>query len=202
MKHYKRLAALVAVTAMILAAVAASPASAKGESGAAAAQQVHGDEAIRFTVDPSAEGPASPAGSTSDGAASFSWPWTDCEHEGRADHPHKSQGQASVHGFWVVLDDDEEDCPDKADVWVELWAYGCGEISGECGYVKITRSPTKRIAPGGGRGKRATARHTCASVTAVTWIGRVDVDIPNEIDGSEKWWGPKNELSCSPTWPS
>ena len=198
MNHYKKLAALLAVSAMILTAVAASPATAKEEPGTAE-QQIHGEEAIHFTVDPSAGGPASPADSSYDLETSFSWPWTDCEHEGRADSPHKSQGQASVHGWWNALN---EECPDKADVWVELWAYACGEISGECGYVKITRSSTRRIAPGGGRGKRATARHTCASVTSVTWIGRVDVDIPNEIDGSEKWWGPSNTISCSPTWPS
>lgn len=135
----------------------------------------------------------------SSGFNALRWPWSgNCDHRGESDNIHltNNRTEVSVHGWWLKLNDD---CPAKADVWVELQAWSCVFWYGSwnCSWYTLDRSPTKRVFSGGGSGNRVNARNECASRSMVTFRSVVDVDIPGEVDSSEKWYK-KRSLACYP----
>lgn len=199
--------AIAAVAVLSLtAAVAASPAGAQ-EEPAAADQPARGHQGSYFTLAPSSEvtAPAQNPGLNQVRAALI---FSSCLHEGESDDLHYSSSSSgiqqiiSVHGWWNILNDD---CPDKADVWVKLQAWQCTSwlVFRRCDWEDLNKSPTRRIKAKHIKGVRkgnyrVTARHTCASDTLVTWRAVVDVDIPGQIDGSEKYYSDEFDFECYP----
>lgn len=122
-----------------------------------------------------------------------------CTHTGMSDYPHRSRGDASVHGWWLDLDRDG-DCPPKAKVWVKLQMYGCDYFLGipwQCYWKTMDKSPPKLIYSGGGSANRVNARYTCNSSAYASWRAVVDVDIPDQRDSSRKYISPVRDLPCN-----
>ncbi|MCY4575471.1 MAG: hypothetical protein OXC55_02510 [Chloroflexi bacterium] len=111
-----------------------------------------------------------------------------CSYETKGDYPHTSNSdtEASAHGWWTVDDDYPSDCPQRADVEVELQAKVCaydrrtGELKG-CFWDTLDRKE-KRIRPGGGAGKRTIARHDCIDSDLTYYRSIVDVDLVDTWD--------------------
>lgn len=128
------------------------------------------------------------------------WPWiTDCEHTGDSDDVHMSRNRTdiSVHGWWRPLNDE---CPERARVWVALQVYRCGTVSEGiiCYWHTVDKSKPKLLWPGNGNSAaRVNARFTCVTKRAVSWRAVVDVDIPGEIDGSEKYYSAVYSRRCT-----
>ena len=111
-----------------------------------------------------------------------------CGYETKGDYPHLSSSgfAASAHGWWTVDNDYPSDCPQLADVEVELQAKVCaydrrtGELKG-CFWDTLDRKE-KRIRPGGGAGKRTIARHDCIDSDLTYYRSIVDVDLVDTWD--------------------
>ena len=111
---------------------------------------------------------------------------------GRADYPHVTNFEASVHGYWVVL---SGTCPSTAKVTVDLRAVECTPFG--CVWItQDTRSGT--FTPGSGTGHRATPHKACANAKKVGWRGQVDVDLTGVNDPSGFQYSPEVNLACSP----
>lgn len=54
----------------------------------------------------------------------------DCTYDTRADNPHKSAGQVSVHGWWEHVS--VTGCPNRADMTTMLQAVVCDSGTGRC----------------------------------------------------------------------
>ena len=130
------------------------------------------------------------------------WPWfTNCEHTGDSDDVHISTSfnrtDVSVHGWWRPLNNE---CPEKANVWVALQVYRCGTVSEGtiCYWHTVNKSKPKLLWPGtGNSAARVNARFTCVTRRSVSWRAVVDVDIPGEIDGSEKYYSRAYDIPCT-----
>lgn len=196
--------AIAAVAVLSLtAAVAASPAGAQEEL-AAADQSARVHQGSYFTLAPSSEVPASVQDSSLQSRVTAAWIFSSCQHKGKSDRPHISHSRSgvrevSVHGWWIALN---EDCPARADVWVALEAWSCTLLSDgrliDCHWKEMSRSETRRVYPDGGSGNWVNTRHACATTGRVSWRAVVDVDIPGQIDGSEKYYR-RRALTCYPT---
>lgn len=114
-----------------------------------------------------------------------------CTYTQEVDNPHIT-GEASVHGYWKVV---SGTCPSKANVEVWLQAYGCDPFV--CGWVTVAHGEGDYYA-GGGSGKRANARRTCATTATTGWRGYVDVDLIGASDPSGYTYGPGVNLACRP----
>jgi hypothetical protein len=117
----------------------------------------------------------------------------ECSYQQANDNPHISGGDASVHGYWLFAGGS---CPSQAQVTVDLQAYWCDEISG-CRWINVARG-SGDYASGGGRGRRANARLTCASSEATGWRGVTDVDLPGMSDPSDVTYSTIVDLACRP----
>jgi len=116
----------------------------------------------------------------------------DCQFEGRGDYPHVTNGEASVHGYWVKLGGT---CPWTAKVTVDLQAYACNSLY--CFWVtQATQSGTYHTGPG--TGYWATPHKACASTKTVGWRGQIDVDLTSVNDPSGYQYSAERDLSCSP----
>ena len=193
------MAALAVVS--LTATVAASTAGAQ-EEPATADQPALAHQSSYFTLAPSSERSAPVQDSGRESSVTAAWIFSSCLHNGETDDLHYSNShsgsqQISVHGWWNALNDD---CPEKADVWVKLQAWQCTVWHGymHCEWGDLTRSRTKRIRQGGGSSNWVNARHTCASAIRVSWRAVVDVDIPGQIDGSERYYSRKFDFNCYP----
>ena len=199
------MAALAVVS--LTATVAASTAGAQ-EEPAAADQPTLSHQSGWSALAPSSEWSAPAQDSGRESSVTALWPWSSpCRHEAEGDRPHISRyrgfEEASVHGWWNALNDD---CPDKADVWVELQAVRCTELGilVYCRWKKVDKSPTARIKPKFTNNiqnrsyGRVNARRVCTSTREVRWRAIVDVDIPGQIDGSEKFYSREVVLKCYP----
>lgn len=116
-----------------------------------------------------------------------------CKYDGKADHPHKSNNEASVHGYWVRLGGA---CPSTAKVTVDLSAYACASGSGCVWVTQNTKSGT--FTPGSGTGHWATPHKGCSGASTVGWRGRVDVDLTNVSDPSGYQYSTAVDLACHP----
>lgn len=122
---------------------------------------------------------------------------TSCEHTGRSDNPHYSSGDASAHGWWLPLN---AHCPSRADVWVRLEMLSCYYVVGVCAYVywrNMAQTEPVQVRPGSGKGRWVNVRWTCENNLRARWRAVVDVDIPNERDGKEKYYSPSVILRCN-----
>jgi len=126
-----------------------------------------------------------------------------CSYETKGDYPHTSNSdtEASAHGWWTVDNDYPSDCPQLADVEVELQARVCaydrrtGELKG-CFWDTIDRKE-RRIKPKNIGGQRTTARHDCINSDPVYYRSIVDVDLVDTWDLPFKVTK-KAELRCRP----
>jgi hypothetical protein len=115
-----------------------------------------------------------------------------CEYTGRADYPHVTNREASVHGYWVRL---SGSCPSTARVTVDLQAYACSNI----GCIWITQNTAEgTFASGSGTGRWATPHKACASAREIGWRGRVDVDLTGKVDPFGYQYSAQRDLMCTP----
>lgn len=119
----------------------------------------------------------------------------DCTYDTRVDNPHKSAGQVSVHGWWERVS--VTGCPSRADVTTVLQAVVCDSWSERCWWSQVARDED-RIRPGGGRGKRVTARVNCSSDALVGFRGVADVDLPGIWDPGNVAYSREVNLTCYP----
>lgn len=121
--------------------------------------------------------------------------WTSgkCHYGGRADYPHVTKGEASVHGYWVV---DSGKCPLTAKVEVTLQAYGCASGVG-CGWIN-QNSASGTFGPGSGTGNWATPHKACLTIGKIGWRGRVDVDLSGQVDPLGYDYSAEKDLKCTP----
>ena len=124
-----------------------------------------------------------PTGDTSDSEAADL-----CSFRSQLDYPHYSGGDVSAHGWWR---DENNDCPRYADVenWLEQWT--CDASGGNCDWVKVAHDKT-RDRQGGGRGRRNTVRHQCATSASIGYRNIVDVDVIGILDTPEKFYVTQN----------
>ena len=116
-----------------------------------------------------------------------------CKYRHGGDNPHVSSGEASSHGWWVIVDNNG--CSAKAKVKTRLQAWGC--LSGiGCGWTTVKTGPSKSIKPG--TSLRANVRVACASTKKVGWRNLVDVDLEWKIDPAGWDELGKVDLNCSP----
>lgn len=119
--------------------------------------------------------------------------WWGCEWEGRGDYPHVSNGQASVHGYWVYL---SGSCPSTADVTVNLKDLGCSPLG--CTWITQATDTAVRVTPGSGTGHWATPHKACASSRLVAWQGEIYTGLTDFWHPYGPDYGPARDLSCSP----
>lgn len=122
------------------------------------------------------------------------WTSGSCHYAGRADYPHVTKGEASVHGYRVV---DSGSCPSTAKVTVTLQAWACSGIYG-CIWVN-QKSASGTFEPGSGTGRWATPHEPCVTTGKIGWRGRVDVDLTGQVDPLGYDYSAKVDLNCAPS---
>lgn len=122
------------------------------------------------------------------------WSWWGCDWRGVADYPHVTNGEASVHGYWVK---DGGTCPATGTVTVELQALGCSSLLG-CSWITQATSTVEGVTPGSGTGHWATPHKACANSNVVGWRGRVDTALTDFYDPFGWDDGGQKDLNCSP----
>jgi hypothetical protein len=119
-----------------------------------------------------------------------------CTYRQAIDNPHISSSAplaASVHGYWKSI---SGTCPSTANVDTYLQAYWCDPFG--CRWTGVA-SDSGNIRPGGGSGRRVTARRTCSSGSrTVGWRGYVDVDLNGVGDPAGYTYSPPVNLGCVP----
>lgn len=177
---------------LLLAAVAvALSALAVGASGAEAAKPGN-------SLRPSASGHFAPYLGGHFTRLAVSGPITagSCTYRQAIDNPHISSTApraTSVHGSWGIS---PGRCPSTANVDTRLQAYWCDRFG--CRWI-VVASRSGDIRPGGGSGRRVTARRTCSSSSkTVGWRGFVDVDLNGVRDPPGFTYSPPVNLRCVP----
>ncbi|MEI2269605.1 hypothetical protein OHB93_09815 [Microbacterium sp. No. 7] len=204
--HLNKRALLIAATTAAL--VLAGPAAAQAQpvedpvSPSAVATLVAGDPAMEYvSINEAEEAYGFDArAEESDPASSDEpifmplWSWWGCDWHGQADYPHKTNGEASVHGYWVK---DGGDCPTTGTVTAELQALACSSLYG-CTWITQASHTVEGVKPGSGTGKWATPHKRCASSSVVGWRGRVDTALTDFFDPFGWDYGVKKDVACSP----
>lgn len=115
-----------------------------------------------------------------------------CHFETHGDWVHISgtlPRAASAHGWWNNID-----CKaTKADVTVQLQI----EMDGK--WKNVGEPGKATVLPGGGGGKRATARVNCVNQDQNMWRSWVDVDLVGVIDDTYKYYPDPKPLACTPS---
>lgn len=94
----------------------------------------------------------------------------------------------SVHGYWL-----QTSGPARiATIRTELWAKGPRDRS----FRKVAEQTRRGVWPGGGAGKRATARMACKNNVRTEYYGKVDVDIEGYRDLPGMRRGDTMKLDC------
>lgn len=194
-------------------AAVASPATAAPTSESARSESIHGQlpsgsilmnspEYDLIASSPGFHFAAANAGGPEANAASFrrhamtlapATVASTCNYSGKADYPHVSSGEASVHGYWIK---NSGRCPSTATVTVDLQARACSDVFGCVWITQSTASGT--FTPGPGTGKWATPHKKCANSSTGGWRGRVDVDLTDWSDPSGYDYSVAVDLACSP----
>ncbi len=105
-----------------------------------------------------------------------------CRPIARPDRPHRSGADVSGHGYW-----ERGTCSgDKATVYNCLYQYSGLDARGRRTWTQKACSSKVTVAPGGGRGKRSTARVQCRSSAVTSWRNHVDVDVHGRWDTADK----------------
>ena len=119
-----------------------------------------------------------------------------CTYRQAIDNPHISSTApraTSVHGYWKRI---SGRCPRTANVDTFLQAYWCDRFG--CRWI-VVASNSGDVRPGGGAGRRVTARETCSSsARTVGWRGFVDVDLNGVGDPPGYTSSPPVNLRCAP----
>ena len=119
-----------------------------------------------------------------------------CTYRQAIDNPHISSTApraASVHGYWLKV---RGTCPSTANVDTYLQAYWCDQSG--CRWI-VVASNSGNVGPGGGSGRRVTARRTCSSSSrTVGWRGFVDVDLNGVSDPPGYTYSSPVNLACVP----
>lgn len=119
-----------------------------------------------------------------------------CTYRQAIDNPHISSTApraTSVHGYWQRI---SGTCPSTANVDTYLQAYWCDRFG--CRWI-VVASRSGDVRPGGGSGRRVTARRTCSSSSrTVGWRGFVDVDLNGVSDPPGYTYSPPVNLACVP----
>ena len=122
-----------------------------------------------------------------------------CSYTTEGDDPHISSTEdaVSAHGWWTTPGV-SWNCPSKADVTVTLRVWVCDPS--ECWWSTIGKGK-KRVYPGGGSARRATARASCHDWDAlIAYQSIIDVDLVGQSDPSDVKTKGK-QLRCRPyTW--
>ena len=124
---------------------------------------------------------------------------TSCNYRTEGDQPHISSSRpqaVSAHGWWIALRP-KSNCPSKADVTVTLQMRVCERFSNDCWFSTIGKGK-KRVYPGGGSSRRATARASCQSWDSkIAYRSIIEVDLVGQRDPSDVQIM-QNELYCRP----
>ncbi|MGN9912213.1 hypothetical protein ACTMTJ_32205 [Phytohabitans sp. LJ34] len=94
---------------------------------------------------------------------------------------------ASGHGWWYWIDCDYP----LAIVTTQLQILRNGS------WVNVGSADSVTVPPGGGAGKRATARVTCTTVLVSQWRSVTDTDVIGIFDTSEKHTTAPRSLACT-----
>jgi hypothetical protein len=119
-----------------------------------------------------------------------------CTYRQAIDNPHISSTApraTSVHGYWKRI---SGTCPSTANVDTYLQAFWCDQFG--CRWITVA-SNSGNVNPGGGAGRRITARRVCSSSSkTVGWRGFVDVDLNGVNDPAGFTYSPAVNLTCVP----
>lgn len=110
------------------------------------------------------------------------WPGRSCVFEARADNPHPSTDRntglpdASGHGAWVNKSRPLSNCPDEAEVSIELQARGCwyvGDVPINCRWVTLASDSGDRYS------EQQIAVHAppCDTLQDTLWRTKVTVKV-------------------------
>ncbi|GAD34527.1 Zn-finger domain associated with topoisomerase type I [Microbacterium sp. TS-1] len=203
MRNAKMLGLVVASALAMMLAVpgAASAAQVEPAPPADVAAQIASDPELRYVTvaeaealygfDADAEDVPEPA--ATEPVVTPLWSWWGCDWRGKADYPHVTKNEASVHGYWVK---DGGDCPATGTVTVELQALGCSQFG--CTWITQATDVAPGVKPGSGTGRWATPHKACANNNLTGWRGRVDTALTDFYDPFGWDDGPAKDLSCSP----
>lgn len=150
------------------------------------------EAAEQFGFDPNESAESTESTESTESVISPYSSWWGCDYEGRADYPHVTNGEASVHGYWVKTGGS---CPATATVTVNLQALRCSAAG--CTWVTQATDFGKFVS-GSGTGKWATPHKACANSNLVGWRGEVDVNLTDFADPFGYHYGTAKDLSCSP----
>ena len=105
-----------------------------------------------------------------------------CTYTTEGDDPHLSSTNdaVSAHGWWTTPGV-SWNCPSKADVTVVLQVWVCNPFGDDCYYTAIAIG-RKRVFPGGGSARRATARAFCYPSRLISYQSIIDVDLVGQSD--------------------
>ncbi|KJL27162.1 hypothetical protein NFX31_14315 [Microbacterium azadirachtae] len=146
-----------------------------------------------FGFDPSAPVESTPSSDESGLVLTPMNEWWGCEWDGKADYPHVTNGEASVHGYWVYK---SGSCPSTADITANLQALGCSSLG--CTWITQATGTATAVTPGSGTGHWATPHKACANSNPVGWRGEVYVGLTNFWHPYGPSYGAQVDLSCSP----
>lgn len=117
-----------------------------------------------------------------------------CRYQQANDNVHISSGDVSTQGWWLHY---SGTCPARANVDIHLQAVRCSS-SGSCGWVTVD-TDSGDYAAGGGRGRRATARESCADSRTVGYRSFVDVELIDASDPSGYTYSTPVDRNCYPS---
>lgn len=155
-----KLCSTLLAAAAILVVAAAAPATAAASTG----RSKHAES------DESGAGAAEP-----DAGAAF-WPGRKCKFKARAHNPHKSSNgvDASGHGNWENTSKNKSDCPDKAEVTVELQAYMCRQVLfwWDCSWQTMAEKTAHKYSK-----RQVPVHYPCHSDSEAGWRTKVTVRV-------------------------
>lgn len=158
------------------------------------------DGAPQGDLDPDGGWAAYPGGDITPFAQSGDITAGACKYRQVIDNAHVSSTPpraTSVHGSWNKI---SGRCPARANVDTGLQAYYCIRVQGSysCRWIEVDFN-SANVRPGGGAGKRVTARETCSNSNRIGWRGRVDVDLIGVRDPAGFTYSPPQNLKCAPS---
>lgn len=92
------------------------------------------------------------------------------------DKVHRTDGRASAHGYWYNVN-----CASGTLANVTNWIA----VKRQGSYYVMAQGYKANVQPGGGRGRRSTAKYTCKSSKLRYWINLIDVDLVGQADSNE-----------------
>lgn len=123
---------------------------------------------------------------------------TQCNYASHGDDPHLSSSNdaVSAHGWWTVSGI-TWGCPEYADVEVQLQVWLCNVYNPNDCYWKTLNKSESRIRPGGGAGRRTTARILCSTSSEIGYRSIIDVDLVGQSDPDDNVYKSAN-VRCRP----